>query len=55
MGNLDLFRKGPSMRVGREIPHLGGGEEPHGGRENHTEVVGKATNQQLLVVNILLI
>ena len=33
MGISDLVRKGPTMRVGREIPNSGGGEEPHGGGE----------------------
>lgn len=41
----NLVRKGPTMRMGREVPHAGGGEEPHGGGESHIEVVEKATRR----------
>ena len=55
---FQIFRKGPTVRVGREVPHAGGGEEPHGDgeypprgvgechtewRKTHTEVGEKAT------------
>ena len=36
MGISDLVRKGPIMRVGREVPHTGGGE-------SHMEVEEKST------------
>ena len=36
MGEFRFSWKGPTIRVGREIPHTGSGEEPHGSRRKTT-------------------
>ena len=41
MGEFRFSWKGPTIRVGREIPHTGSGEEPHGSRRKKPHPGGR--------------